>query len=80
MIKMTQDTLSPKIQKQFNMIVSAIKKAKSEEDINNIHTDIILLPKKLTKLFIDKLVNMGLADREGNEQYSLSYNDGLDIK
>ena len=70
--------LSPSMQKQFNMIVSALKKAKSEEDIDRVHSDIILLPKKLTKIFIDKLVNMGLADREGEGKYSLSYDDGLD--
>jgi hypothetical protein len=72
------NALSPKMQKQFNMIVSALKKAKSEKDIARIHTNLMLLPKKLTKLFIDKLVNMGLADKEGDGQYSLSYDDGLD--
>ena len=72
------NALSPKMQKQFNMIVSALKKAKSEKDIARIHTDIMLLPKKLTKIFINKLVNMGLADKEGDGQYSLSYDDGLD--
>jgi hypothetical protein len=72
------NVLSPKMQKQFNMIVSALKKAKSEKDIKRVHTDIMLLPKKLTKIFINKLVNMGLADKEGDGQYSLSYDDGLD--
>jgi hypothetical protein len=38
----------------------------------------MLLPKKLTKIFIDKLVNMGLANREGEGKYSLDYDDGLD--
>lgn len=70
--------LSPDMQKQFNMIVSALKRAKSDEDIDRVHSDIILLPKKLTKIFIDKLVNMGLADRVGEGKYSLSYDDGLD--
>ena len=72
------NALSPKMQKQFNMIVSAIKNAKSEKDIDRIHTNLMLLPKKLTKIFINKLVNMGLADKEGDGQYSLSYDDGLD--
>jgi len=72
------NALSPKMQKQFNMIVSAIKNAKSEKDIDRIHTNLMLLPKKLTKIFINKLVNMGLAEKEGDEQYSLSYDDGLD--
>ena len=72
------NALSPKMQKQFNMIVSALKKAKSEKDIDQVHTDLMLLPKKLTKIFINKLVNMGLAEKEGDEQYSLSYDDGLD--
>ena len=34
--------------------------------------------RKLTKIFIDKLVNMGLADREGEGKFSLYYDDGLD--
>ena len=38
----------------------------------------MLLPKKLTKIFIDKLIDMGLADREEDGKYSLSYDDGLD--
>jgi len=70
--------LSPNMQKQFNMIVSALKKAKSQEDIDQVHSNLMLLPKKLTKIFIDKLVNMGLANREGEGKYSLDYDDGLD--
>jgi hypothetical protein len=70
--------LSPSMQKQFNMIVSALKKAKSQEDIDQVHSNLMLLPKKLTKIFIDKLVNMGLANREGEGKYSLDYDDGLD--
>ena len=69
--------LSPQIQKQFNMIVTRLRKAKSQEDIGKVHTDIMLLPKKLTKIFIDKLISMGLAKREGEGEYSLSYDDGL---
>jgi peptide subunit release factor 1 (eRF1) len=72
------NTLNPNIQKQFNMIVSTLKKAKSQKDIDQVHTDIMLLPKKLIKIFIDKLVNMGLANREEEGKYSLSYEDGLD--
>ena len=70
--------LNPNMQKQFNMIVSALKKAKSQEDIDQVHSNLMLLPKKLTKIFIDKLVNMGLANREGEGKYSLDYDDGLD--
>ena len=70
--------LSPSMQKQFNMIVSTLKKAKSQEDIDQVHSNLMLLPKKLTKIFIDKLVNMGLANREGEGKYSLDYDDGLD--
>ena len=44
--------LSPDMQKQFNMIVSRLKKVKSEKDLNFIYTDIVLLPKKLTKIFL----------------------------
>ena len=72
------NTLSPNMQKQFNMIVSALKRAKSQEDIDQVHSNLMLLPKKLTKIFIDKLVNMGLANREGEGKYSLDYDDGLD--
>ena len=71
-------SLSPNMQKQFDMIVSALKKAKSEKDISQVHTKLMLLPKKLTKIFIDKLIDMGLADREEDGKYSLSYDDGLD--
>ena len=70
--------LSPDMQKQFNMIVSALKRAKSDEDLSQVHTSLMILPKKLTKIFIDKLVNMGLADREGDGKFSLYYDDGLD--
>lgn len=70
--------LNPNMQKQFNMIVSALKRAKSEKDIDQVHTDLILLPKKLTKIFIDKLVDMGLANKEEEGKYSLNYDDGLD--
>ena len=66
------------MQKQFNMIVNALKRAKSEKDIDQVHTDLILLPKKLTKIFIDKLVDMGLANKEEEGKYSLNYDDGLD--
>jgi len=72
------NALSPNMQKQFNMIVSALKRAKSQEDIDQVHSNLMLLPKKLTKIFIDKLVNMGLANREGEGKYSLDYDDGLD--
>ena len=71
-------SLSPNMQKQFDMIVSALKKAKSEKDLSQVHTKLMLLPKKLTKIFIDKLIDMGLADREEDGKYSLSYDDGLD--
>ena len=37
--------LSPSMQKQFNMIVSALKKAKSQEDIDQVHSNLMLLPK-----------------------------------
>jgi hypothetical protein len=66
------------MQKQFNMIVSALKRAKSQEDIDQVHSNLMLLPKKLTKIFIDKLVNMGLANKEGEGKYSLDYDGGLD--
>jgi hypothetical protein len=72
------NTLSPNMQKQFNMIVSALKRAKSQEDIDQVHSNLMLLPKKLTKIFIDKLVNMGLANKEGEGKYSLDYDGGLD--
>ena len=68
-------SLSPNMQKQFDMIVSALKKAKSEKDLSQVHTKLMLLPKKLTKIFIDKLIDMGLADREEDGKYSLSYDE-----
>jgi len=77
-MKNKNNTLSSNMQKQFNMIVSALKRAKSEKDIDQVHTDLILLPKKLTKMFIDKLANMGLANKEGEGKYSLSYNSEED--
>ena len=75
---MVNNTLNQNMQKQFNMIVSSLKRAKSEKDIDQVHTDLILLPKKLTKIFIDKLVDMGLANKEEEGKYSLNYDDGLD--
>ena len=70
--------LSPDMQKQFNMIVSRLKKVKSKEDLNFIYTDIVLLPKKLTKIFFDKLIDMGLAEKVEDGKVALYYDDGLD--
>ncbi len=70
--------LSQELQKQFNMIVNRLKKTKSEEDLNFIYTDIVLLPKKLTKIFFDKLIGMGLAEKVEDGKVALYYDDGLD--
>jgi hypothetical protein len=72
------NTLNPNMQKQFNMIVSALKRAKSEKDIDQVYTNLILLPKKLTKIFVEKLVNMGLANKEEEGKFSLSYDSEND--
>jgi hypothetical protein len=72
------NNLNTNYQKRFNMIVSKLKNAKSEKDLDIIHTDIVLLPKKVTNIFINKLIDMGLANREEDGKYSLSYDDGLD--
>jgi hypothetical protein len=69
-------TLSPNMQKRFNMIVSKLKKAKSEKDLSWIMSDIVLLNNnKVEKIFIDKLIDMDLAVKNNDGSYSLYYND-----
>ena len=70
----TQNTLSPNMQKQFNMIVSALKKAKTEEEVDKIYYKIVMLPNKVSKIFFVKLVDMGLAEYEG-EGISLNFDN-----
>jgi hypothetical protein len=44
------NNLSPKMEKRYNMIVSNLRKAKSEEDTDRIYSNhIVLLPKKVKK-------------------------------
>ena len=69
-----QNTLSPNMQKQFDMVVSALKKAKSEEEVDKIYYKIVMLPNKVSKIFFDKLVDMGLAEYEG-EGISLNFDN-----
>jgi hypothetical protein len=69
-----QNTLSPNMQKQFDMIVSALKKAKTEEEVDKIYYKIVMLPNKVSKIFFDKLVDMGLAEYEG-EGISLNFDN-----
>jgi hypothetical protein len=69
-----QNPLSPNMQKQFNMIVSALKKAKTEEEVDKIYYKIVMLPNKVSKIFFDKLVDMGLAEYEG-EGISLNFDN-----
>ena len=77
--KEEKSPLSPKIEKEFNMIINKLKKAKSEKDLDLVYTDIVLLPnKKLIKILVKKLIDMGLANDEGNDKFSLYY-DG-DVK
>jgi hypothetical protein len=62
------------MQKQFDMIVSALKKAKTEEEVDKIYYKIVMLPNKVSKIFFDKLVDMGLAEYEG-EGISLNFDN-----
>jgi len=71
---LAQNTLSPNMQKQFDMIVSALKKAKTEEEVDKIYYKIVMLPNKVSKIFFDKLVDMGLAEYEG-EGISLNFDN-----
>jgi hypothetical protein len=71
-------TLSPNMQKQFNMIVSALKKAKTEKEVDNTYYKIVMLPNKVSKIFFDKLVDMGLAEKTEDGKVALYYNDELD--
>ena len=69
-----QNPLSPKMQRQFDMVVSALKKAKTEEEVDKIYYKIVMLPNKVSKIFFDKLVDMGLAEYEG-EGISLNFDN-----
>ena len=71
------DNLSPKMEKRYNMIVSNLRKAKSEKDIDRIYSNhIVLLPKKVKNIICDRLINIGLAEKSDDNIYLL-YDDGL---
>jgi len=70
------ETLSPKVEKKYNMVVSALKKAKTDNDIYKIHSTIQLLPNTVSKLIYDKLQKAGLVDKvNGGWEYNI---DSLD--
>ena len=68
------NTLNPNMQKRFNMIVNDLKKAKSVKDTNKVAQSIMLLPKKVSTIVVDKLIDMGLASKEENG-FGLYYDD-----
>jgi len=71
------DNLSPKMEKRYNMIVSNLRKAKSEKDTDRIYSNhIVLLPKKVKNIICDRLINIGLAEKSDDNIYLL-YDDGL---
>lgn len=68
-------SLNPNMQKRFDMVVNALKKSKSEEDVSWVYTDLMLLPKKLRKIFIDKLVSMGWVEITGPDTIDIMWGD-----
>ena len=71
------NNLSPKMEKRYNMIVSNLRKAKSEEDTDRIYSNhIVLRPKKVKNIIYDRLINIGLAEKSDDNIYLL-YDDGL---
>jgi hypothetical protein len=68
-------SLNPSMQKRFDMMVNALKKSKSEEDVSRVYTNLMLLPKNLRKIFIDKLVSMGWAEITGPDTIDIMWGD-----
>ena len=58
------------------MMVNALKKAKSEDDVDWVYNDLQLLPtKNLRKIFFDKLVSVGRVKLKGNGNFEFIYGD-----
>ena len=70
------NNLSPKMEKRYNMIVSNLRKAKSEEDTDRIYSNIVLLPKKVYDIVFNRLISIGLAEKS-DDGMCLFYDDGL---
>ena len=72
-IEEAEDFLSPKMEKKFNMIVSALKKAKTEDEFSRVHYTILFLPKAVSSMIFKKLEKMGLVTIKNDEIF---YNNG----
>jgi len=64
------------MEKQYNMIVSNLRKAKSEGDTDRIYSNIVLLPKKVYDIVFNRLISIGLAEKS-DDGMCLFYDDGL---